>query len=336
MTHTGALQARVQTSRPQVAKGRFSEAVTSACALAPLSPRRHQRSGSDGLAPLSVAMLVAGFACALPMASPSIAPYGILLVGGLVSGWLAGMLGIGGALITLPVLYLTLPALGVASSELSATAVATALVAMVPTTIVATWRQHRRRTLDLVWLRRLVAPMTIGAAAGALAATYVNGPVLGLAFAAQSVVYGTRLLCGRIASAAADGSAGRPRGAPPWLAGPAMAAFCACVGMGGGSLVPGYLQRRGVEFRSAVATGSALNLCIALGGSAAFVVACGHTAAGASACWPAGLLLGAGAVVAAPFGVEFAHRLNTRTLRCAVAAVNIVAAVSLVGAIWRR
>ena len=299
-----------------------------------MSLPRHQRSGAHGLASAIVGMVVALVGCAMPMAGPAALPIALLVVAGLVSGWLAGLLGIGGALITLPTLYVALPALGIAPSNVPATAVATALVAMVPTTIVAAWRQHRRGAIDGAWLRRLAAPMTFGAAAGALAAACANGPVLGLAFAAQSLSYGTRLLYGRTVARGVDADCARPASVPPWLAGPAMAAFCACVGMGGGSLVPGYLQRRGVDFRRAVATGSALNLCIAVGGSAAFLLGA-DAVMQCSPCWLAGMVLGTCAIVAAPFGVDFAHRLKTRELTVAVATVNIASAVFIVAAVWR-
>jgi uncharacterized protein len=265
---------------------------------------------------------------------PAAVPYVLLLAGGLASGLLAGLLGIGGALVMIPVLYAALPGLGIDVGQVPATAVATALVAMAPTTIVAAWRQHRHGTLDLTWLRRLLAPMTLGAAAGALAAARVDGPVLALLFAAQCLGYGVRLMRLRDDPAMPLVATGASRGIgrlSPWLAGPAMAGFCACAGMGAGSLVTRYLQQRGVAFRQSVATSSALNLCIALGGSAAFFLVAGSGATVSStASWPAAALLAGGAVCAVPFGVAVAHRLQACLLRRAVGAIYIVSALTLV------
>ncbi len=254
--------------------------------------------------------------------------------GGLLAGWLAGLLGIGGALVTLPTLYLALPALGVAAAQVGPVAVATALCAMVPTTVVAAWRHHRHGALDLRWWRRLAPLLALGAVLGASASGWATGPWCGLAFAAQSVWYGARLMREALQRGVdADAVLARqPARVPAWLAVPLMAAFCAAVGMGCGSLVPRYLQRRGVGFRSAVATCSALNLCIAFGGVLAFSLA-GRP--GAAACWPAALVLGFGSMCAAPLGVACAHRLPLPALRAAVAAVNLLSAVVLLAAIVR-
>ena len=258
----------------------------------------------------------------------------LLLGGGLVSGFLAGLLGIGGALISLPVLYAALPGLGVAHEQVPTVAVATALVAMLPTTMVAAWRQHVRGALDLSTLGRMTMPMAGGAMIGASLAAQLHGPVLALMFAIQSLWYGGRLVADRSdgVTPSTDALALATGRIPCWIAAPTMAAFCACVGMGGGSVVTPYLQRRyGLPFRHAVATASALNLCIAIGGSLAFmIVATGGGAGAASANLPAAMLLAGGAVAAVSLGVATAHRLPTGVFRSGVGAINLVAAVILI------
>jgi uncharacterized membrane protein YfcA len=256
----------------------------------------------------------------------------LLLGGGLLSGLLAGLLGIGGALVTLPVMYIALPGLGVEPALVPATAVSTALIAMLPTTLMAARQQHRRGVIEQAWLRRLAGPMALGAAGGACLAAVLNGPLLALLFAMQTCCYGWRLL--RSAPGGDTGGLGRRLAhLPPWLAAPAMAAFCACVGMGGGSLVAPHLQRQGVPFRHAVATAGALNLCIAAGGSAAF--SCIGGASHVAPCWLAASLLAAGALTAVPLGVAIAHRVPTRTLQRLIGVVSLVSACSLVMQVLR-
>jgi uncharacterized membrane protein YfcA len=255
----------------------------------------------------------------------------LLWVGGMLSGLLAGLLGIGGALVTIPVLHLALPALGIDAALLPATAVATALMAMVPMTLMAAWRQHRHGTIATGWLRRMAGPMACGATCGALLAGALNGPVLALLFALQSCWYGARLLLDRCGvDASADGGSVWQRFArlPPWLAAPPMAAFCACVGMGGGSIVTPFLLRQRVPFRHAAATAGALNLCIALAGSLAFALS-GASGSGASASLPAAVLLAGGAMVSVAFGVSLAQRASAVVLQRLIGVVNIVSAASL-------
>ncbi|CAN5293711.1 hypothetical protein BH10PSE17_BH10PSE17_22350 [soil metagenome] len=270
---------------------------------------------------------------ALPAISPTV--WLILLAGGLVSGFLAGLLGIGGALITVPTLYAALPGLGVLPGQLPQVVVATALVVMVPTTLVAAVSQNRLGMLDRLWLRRLAPVMAAGSVAGALVATELRGPALGVMFALQGLYYGVRLICVEPSS---DGPRGLSRYAarlPAAVAGPSMAAFCACVGMGGGSMVAPWLLSRGVALRSAVATASALNLSIAFGGTLAFaLLASGHPAT-AHAHWFAAIVVGGLGVLVVPIGVATAHRLRLSSYRRAVGAVNIIGAMSLLAqALW--
>jgi uncharacterized membrane protein YfcA len=288
--------------------------------------------------PLAMALLLSGDAAsghaqtllALTAAEP-LAASSLLWAGGMLSGLLAGLLGIGGALVTIPVLYLALPALGIDAALVPTTAVATALMAMVPITLMAAWRQQRHGAIEIAWLRRMAGPMAFGAACGALLAAALNGPVLALVFALQSCWYGTRLLMNRCGvDARADECSVWQRFAqlPPWLTAPPMAAFCACVGMGGGSIVTPFLLRQRVPFRHAVATAGALNLCIALAGSLAFALtsAGGSSAAG---CASAAVLLAGGAMVTVQLGVSLAHRVPAIVLQRLIGIVNVVSAATL-------
>lgn len=285
---------------------------------------------------LPLALLLAGDAAgrapSLRATEPLVLPLLSLLVGGMLSGLLAGLLGIGGALVTIPVLHLALPSLGVDAAAVPATAVATALLAMVPMTLMAAWRQQCHGAIDTAWLRRMAGPMACGAAGGALLAAALNGPVLAVLFALQSCWYGVRLLLDRCGvDARVDGRTTvwqRFAQLPPWLAAPPIAAFCACVGMGGGSIVTPFLLRQRVPFRHAAATAGALNLCIALAGSLAFALS-GAGASSANACVPAALLLAGGGMVSVSFGVSLAHRVPAVVLQRLIGTVNVVSAASL-------
>jgi uncharacterized membrane protein YfcA len=260
--------------------------------------------------------------------------FGWLLLGGLASGLLSGMLGIGGALVTVPVLYLALPQLGVDAASLPHVVVSSALLAMVPTTLAGTWAHRRAGSLDAAWLARLAPGMAAGAVAGALLATQLLGPALALAFATQAMFYGCRLILRRDDATAADRPAGTfvriARALPPWLAGPVMAAFCACVGMGGATLVNPYLHSQGLALRTSVGTGSTLNLCIALGGCIALLAAADAAPdLIVSPSWTAATLLGGVAMVAAPVGVALARRLALTHLSRAIGAINVAAALTL-------
>jgi hypothetical protein len=244
------------------------------------------------------------------------------------------MLGIGGALVTAPLLWFALPCLGFGhAANLAHVVIASSLAAMLPTGIAAALSQHRRGHLDLAWLARMAPAMVVGAVAGAAFAASLRGTVLVVAFAGQTLYYGCRLL-----SLGPVDPGERPPGVfaraasrlPFPLVGVGMAGFCACVGMGGGSMVVPYLMSRGLAFRRTIATSGTLNLCVAFGGSIAFCLAkdpAGH--AMALPAWGPALVIGGVASLAAPIGVALAARLPSARLGLGVGLVNVCGALAV-------
>lgn len=267
-------------------------------------------------------------------------PLALLVATGLVSGFLSGLLGIGGALVVVPAMYLLLPWLGVPAERVPHVAVGSSLLAMLPTSLAATLAQHRRGGIDTVWLSRLAPGMLVGAAIGALFAMQLRGPALSLLFAAQSYYYGWGLM--RSVPPAPDGFRASVIGlcarAPGWLAGPLVAAFCACAGMGAGSLTAPYMMSKGVTLLRAAATSCALNLCIAVGGGLALGLSEGWaspSAAASSVSWQAAAIVGGSAVLCVRQGVALAHRLPVALFRRMLGGVTLLgAAVLTLRTVW--
>lgn len=250
----------------------------------------------------------------------------LLFLCGALSGFLAGLLGIGGGFIVVPALYLLLPHLGVDPAAVPTVSVATSLAAMVPTAASAVIAQHRRRTLKLDWVRWLAPGVACGSAAGSLGAAAFGGPWITLLFALYAAVFALRLLLPR-ASAASE--AGEP---PHWIhalpqsvVGCVIGGIAALAGVGGASLVMSYLMARRAEMRQAAAASSAVGLVVACVGAAAFAIApvARATSSGMAGFihWPAALAIGAAAIVLAPLGVAASHRLPVCRLRQAFAAM---------------
>ena len=276
--------------------------------------------------PVAGVVEVAGF---VPLAGLGAA----LVAVGLATGLLAGMLGIGGSLVTLPALYLLLPAFGVARVEVPHVAVATSLATMVPTASAAAWSQYRRGALHLGWMRRLAAAMAAGAIAGVALALVLGGPVLAMLFAAQALAYGWALLRPpqrAAVSGAVAGLGARLGRWPPSIVGFAFAGLSACAGMGAATLTVPYLQAQGLALRSASATAGALSLAMAIAASSAFVALGLRGGPVVAPCWPAALLLGSAAVVAAPAGVALAHRVSAAAFRVVLGSVILAGASTLV------
>lgn len=108
-----------------------------------------------------------------------------LVMAGVVSGLIAGLLGSGGGIIIVPVLYLVLGAAGVFESLRMHLAVGTALASLIPIAVAA-WRTHSE-SVDGALAKRWLAPLSLGVAGGAVSAALLPGQALALAFAALAL-----------------------------------------------------------------------------------------------------------------------------------------------------
>lgn len=110
-----------------------------------------------------------------------------LIAFGLMTGMLAGLLGVGGGIFMVPFLVL---AAGLGQQE----AQASSLLVVLPTAIVASWSLRKRGVLDLPLALKIGVCGVLGSAAGAFLALRLPGPTLRLLFAVLLVVVGVKLL----------------------------------------------------------------------------------------------------------------------------------------------
>src|SRR5690606_7815743 len=98
--------------------------------------------------------------------------------GGLASGFLAGLFGIGGGAIMVPILYEVWGALEIDPQIRMHMAVGTSLAVMIPTTLQSFLAHRARGGVDVSFLKRLAGPVVLGVAAGALVASVSVSTVL--------------------------------------------------------------------------------------------------------------------------------------------------------------
>jgi uncharacterized protein len=249
---------------------------------------------------------------------------------GLVSGFLAGLLGIGGGFVVVPVMILLLPAAVGPTPLLPQMAVATSLVAMIPTTLVALGAQHRRGAVDAGWLLRLLPGVCAGALIGAMLMPRIDARLVAGLFVLYAGYFALRLLLA---------AAGHPM-RTPWTAWPcvpvatSIGMVSVLAGVGGAIFTVPYLESRRVHMTHAVGTSSGVALTLSLAAVAG--LALGRTADDQSALalvwWPAALCIGAVAMFTVPLGVRLAHRLPVATLKQSFACLLLLAAS---GSLWK-
>lgn len=253
----------------------------------------------------------------------------LLLLTGLTAGVLAGLLGIGGGLVIVPALTWWLLGHGADSDLAVPMAVATALGSMLLTSLSSIGFHARRGALDWACVARLGPAVAAGALAGAWLAVQISGPSLARVFAVVAGLIALRLLFGAAIPPFAHPAT--PRGW--WLAGPAIGAISAMVGIGGGSFNVPYLVRNGYPIVRAVAVAAACGWPIAAAGSLGFIAQGWDQVAwpGTLGYWyvPGVILIGSAGMAGAPAGVWLAHRLPADGLRRLFGAFLLLVAVRM-------
>ena len=252
----------------------------------------------------------------------------LLLAGGVVAGLLAGLLGIGGGLVLVPLLTAVLVHQGLEMAAAVPVAVGTSLATIVFTGASAALAHHRRGALPGGW-----APLALagacGAALGAASVPLLGGDVLKGLFAAFEAAVGLRFLLAARARERARPLPGLARLLPPalftgWLS--------ALLGIGGGTLSVPWFAWLGLSLHRAVALSSALGVGIASAGAAAFAVLPPAAAPGGSLghLWlPAVAAVVPTSVLAAQAGARLAHRLPVAALRRLFGGVLLVTAAAM-------
>jgi uncharacterized membrane protein YfcA len=254
---------------------------------------------------------------------------GALLVAGFVTGLLAGMLGIGGGGILVPVLYELFGTLGVDDAIRMHLAVGTSLAVIIPTSLRSFAAHRARGAVDMDLIRSMALPVILGVCLGAALARYSNDAVLKVIWVLAATLMGIRLYFGRRGWQLGNEIPGNPF---RMLYGGFVGLVSVLMSIGGGVFVTTMMTLYGRPMQNAVATSSGFGPLIAVPGALGFAWA-GWQVAGRP---PGSLgyvsLLGAlliipTSVLAAPLGVRIAHGISRRQLELAFATFLLLVAL---------
>lgn len=242
---------------------------------------------------------------------------GALLAAGFATGILAGLFGIGGGAIIVPVLYEVFGAVGVSDSERMHLSVGTALAIIVPTALRSYFAHRARTKIDNSVLKIWAAPLVVGVIAGTALAAVSNDVVLKIAFVAFAVLMSSKLLFGRESWVLAEKLPGRL----------AMSAYAfgiglasPLIGISGGGIATVVLTLYRVPIHTAIATSAGLGALIAVPGTLGYVISgIPHLAnlpplSVGYVSLPGLVLVGGVATLAAPLGARLAHAFTKRQL----------------------
>lgn len=239
-----------------------------------------------------------------------------LVASGAVAGLLAGVFGIGGGAVLVPVLYQFLTWLGVDESVRMHISVATSLGIIVPTSIRSFMAHKKRGAADLELLKSWIIPVPVGVVAASLVAAYVSGDSLKGIFAGIAVIVGLRMLFNRESWKIGNDIPGNPIRA---ICGMLIGFFSTLMGIGGGVMNNTFMTLYGRPIHQAVATSSGTGVLISIPGVIGMMWAgWGEPNLPAFSLGYVNLL-GVALIIpittfAAPFGVKIAHALPRRYL----------------------
>jgi uncharacterized membrane protein YfcA len=240
---------------------------------------------------------------------------------GLLAGITAGLLGVGGGIVVVPVLFHMFGVLGIDETVRMHLAVGTSLSTIIPTSIVSARSHYRRGAVDVSLLRSWAPAIFVGAIIGTLIGGSVGGDVLTAVFAVVALAVTAHMALQPEGSRLRDGL---PSGTARAALGSLIGGISVMMGIGGGTLSVPLLSLCGYPIRRAVGTAAAIGLVIAVPGTIGFVIA-GHSVphrppaslgyvslAGVAVLTPLTML-------AAPWGATLAHKIPARALRKAFA-----------------
>ncbi len=236
---------------------------------------------------------------------------------GLCTGFLAGLLGIGGGMLMVPFMTLIMSHRGISGDLAVKMAIATSMATIMFTSMASVRAHHRRGAVRWDIVKSLAPGIMLG---GALASvgmfSVLKGAYLAVFFGLFVSYSATQMLRNKKPQAhrAMPGPAGQV------AAGGVIGFLSGLVGAGGGFVSVPFMVSRNVPMHNAVGTSAALGFPIALANTVGYIVS-GSALEGLpdgslGYVWlPALAVIGACSVLTAPWGAKIAHRLPVALLK---------------------
>lgn len=249
---------------------------------------------------------------------------------GAAAGILAGLLGIGGGLVIVPMLVFCFTRQGIPEPAIMHLALGTSMASIMFTAVSSFWFHHRRGAVRWLVVRRIVIGIFVGTFLGTAVAASLSTRFLKGFFVIFLYYVAVQMLTGR------KPKPGRqlPGAAGMFGAGNVIGGVSSLVGIGGGTLSVPFMMWCNIPLHEAIGTSAAIGFPIAVAGAA------GYALNGLSAAGLPGYSLGyvylpalagiiGASVLTAPIGVRMAHSLPVDKLKRLFAGLLLVVATRM-------
>jgi len=254
----------------------------------------------------------------------------LYLITGAFAGFAAGLLGVGGGLIIVPVLYFIFSTLGYETQQLMHMALATSLATIVVTSISSTRAHHKKQAV--LWpLVFLLSPgIVLGAWSGGFFASNINTDYLRTVFIIFEFIVAINLLL----NIRPEKHKVKINKMLATLGGYIIGMISTIVGVGGGTMTVPFLHWFNIPMRNAVATSAACGFSIALVGTLSFVyISFNLPISGKYSIgylqYDAFTFISISSYLFAPLGARVAHGISEKSLRLSFSTLLFILAITM-------
>jgi len=246
----------------------------------------------------------------------------LLLATGAFAGMLAGLLGVGGGIVIVPILYHLFTSFDIDTSVAMPLSVGTSLSTIVLTSIMSARSHYRKGGVDMTLVKAWLLPILIGVVFGSLAPSIIDGSQVKMVFGAMLIIVSLHILASSFWKLQLFEQL-PVRSSQFFLAIP-VGGFSALLGIGGGTLMVPILTLFAFPIHRAVSTASVFGLIISVPASGIYI-ANGWNVQGLPPLTTGYVNWGVFAILVpmtmwfAPLGVKLAYRLNVPQLKRAFA-----------------
>lgn len=256
----------------------------------------------------------------------------LYLLLGCFSGFVAGLFGIGGGMVIVPVLIFSFNGQGLSPQILTHLAIGTSLATIIVTSISAVWAHHQRGAVLWPVVKKLAPGLLIGSLIGAQIAHAIPARQLEFIIGCFALLTAAQMFSGwkgKLDNIPLPGPAGLAG------AGGGIGVASAIFGIGGGTFTVPYLTVHGVKMANAVASASACGLPIAFAGAVGFMIAGWHESHLPTGAWgfvylPAFVGISATSLITARLGAKLAHHLPADTLKKLFACLLVLVGLNFI------
>lgn len=253
----------------------------------------------------------------------------IYLITGAVVGFLAGLLGIGGGLIIVPVLT-TVFAIYMESEHLVHIAIATSMVTILITALASVRAHHKHDAVRWDLFKSFTPGIMLGGLMGAWISHFLDANTLAKVFAILELLIAINML----SSYQPKSSRTLPGAIGKTTASTIIGGISSLVGVGGGALNTPYMVWHNISMQQAIATSAALSLPVALAATIGFIWSGLHQTnlpdyTTGYIYWPAFLGIVLTSYFTAPYGAKLTHQLPVKKLKRIFGILLILLAIKM-------